>query len=250
MEVNVRVGEKNYKIEKGRSLFDLIMKNMPNARFGIVAAKNGEDIIELGISVENDIDIEWISSSSADGLRILRHSASHIMAAAVKTLFPDTKISIGPATDDGFYYDFDSEHRFNEEDFTKIESEMQKIIDSDVLFVKSEININDAIKKFKNENEIYKVELLEELKDQVITLYKNGEFIDLCRGPHAPSTGYIKAFKLLKIAGAYWRGSEKNKMLQRIYGTAYADSKSLKQYLNLLEEAKERDHRKIGKEMN
>ncbi|HOV13565.1 MAG TPA: threonine--tRNA ligase [Spirochaetota bacterium] len=127
---------------------------------------------------------------------------------------------------------------------------MQKIVDADLPFVKTAIDLNSAIDKFKKDNEIYKVELLSELKDQKITLYTNGEFTDLCRGPHVPTTGYIKAFKLLKIAGAYWRGDEKNKMLQRIYGTAYPDSKSLKQYLAMLEEAKERDHRKIGKEMN
>jgi len=250
MEISVEVGGKSYKIEKGQTLFDLIKKNMPNARFGIVVAKIGDELTELMSPIENDIKIEWISSNSDEGLRVLRHSASHIMAAAVKKLFPQTKISIGPATDDGFYYDFDSEYRFNEEDFVKIEAEMQKIVDADLPFVKTAIDLNSAIDKFKKDNEIYKVELLSELKDQKITLYTNGEFTDLCRGPHVPTTGYIKAFKLLKIAGAYWRGDEKNKMLQRIYGTAYPDSKSLKQYLAMLEEAKERDHRKIGKEMN
>lgn len=249
MELNIDVGAKSYKINSGETLFDLIKKNMPNARFGIVGAKHNNELIELITPITNDMKIEWVSSAGDEGVKVLRHSASHIMATAVKKLFPDVKISIGPATDDGFYYDFDLEHRFNEEDFAKIEGEMQKIVESDLPFLKSEIDIEDAIQKFKNEGEIYKIELLEELRDQKITLYTNGGFTDLCRGPHVPTTGYIKAFKLLKIAGAYWRGDEKNKMLQRIYGTAFSDSKSLKQYLTMVEEAKERDHRKIGKEM-
>lgn len=250
MELNIQVSGKSYKIDKGQTLFDLIKKNLPNARFGIAAAKSNDILVELLSPIESDMTIEWVSSASDEGLRILRHSASHIMAAAVKKLFPKVKVSIGPATDDGFYYDFDSDYRFNEEDFDKIEKEMQSIVDADLPFIKVYVDRDKAIDKFKNENEIYKVELLEELKDQAISLYTNGNFTDLCRGPHIPTTGYVKAFKLLKIAGAYWRGDEKNKMLQRIYGTAYPDSKSLKAYLTMVEEAKERDHRKIGKEMN
>ena len=248
--INITVGGKAYQIEKGQTFLQLIQKYIPNARWNIVGALNNDSIIELTSPILENIEVDWISSSSETGLSILRHSTSHIMACAVKKLFPDTKIAIGPSTDDGFYYDFDSETRFNEDDFAKIENEMQKIIDSDVLFEKSYISKSDALNRFELENEIYKVELIKELNDNEITLYKSGEFTDLCRGPHVPSAGYIKSFKLMKIAGAYWRGNEKNKMLQRIYGTAFADSKSLKAYLKMIEEALERDHRKIGKEMN
>ena len=249
-EINIKIGEKSYQLEKGDCLLNLIKKNLPNAKFSIVAAKENGNTIELITPIESDLNIQWISSSSEEGIRILRHSTSHIMATAVKKIFGETKVAIGPSTDDGFYYDFDSNTRFNEEDFMKIEAEMQKIIDADIPFVKTFINRKEAIEKFKKDGELYKVELIEEITDDKVSLYDNGDFTDLCRGPHIPSTGYIKAFKLLKIAGAYWRGDEKNKMLQRIYGTAFADNKSLKAYLTMIEEAKERDHRKIGKEMN
>jgi threonyl-tRNA synthetase len=249
-EVIISVGEKKYSIEKGSNLYNLILKNMPNAKFSIAAAKSGEDLIELIEPINEDKKIEWIAVGSDEGLRILRHSTSHIMATAVKKLFPDVKVAIGPSTDDGFYYDFDLEHRFNEDDFGKIEAEMQIVIDNNLPFEKKFVSRVDAISKFKAENEKYKVELLHDITDDKVSYYTNGNFTDLCRGPHVPTTGFVKAFKLMKIAGAYWRGDEKNAMLQRIYGTAFSDSKSLKSYLTMIEEAKERDHRKIGKEMN
>lgn len=249
--VRVIVNNKEYLIEKGSNLLKLIEKNIPNAKYNIVAAKdtNG-NIIELIAPINNDISIEWLSVTDEEGLRILRHSASHIMATAVRKIFPGTRVAIGPSTEDGFYYDFDSDKRFNEEDFEKIENEMQKIIDANLFFVKSHISKKDAIEKFKKEKEIYKVELLEEIEDENVSIYQTEDFIDLCRGPHVPSTRYVTAFKLLRVAGAYWRGDEKNKMLQRIYGTAFGDKKSLKEYLTRLQEALERDHRKIGKEMD
>lgn len=248
--VSVADSGKKYEIESGASLYDLLKANMPGARYNYAAAKLDGQIFELMTPVTTDITIEWIKADSEEGLKIIRHSASHIMALAVRRLFPDTKIAIGPSTADGFYYDFDSTHRFNEEDFPAIEAEMQKIIDEDVPFIKSSISKADALAKFKSENEPYKVELIEDLNDGEITLYKSGDFTDLCRGPHVPSAAYIKAFKLMKIAGAYWRGDEHNQMLQRLYGTAFADPKSLKAYLKMIEEALERDHRKIGKEMD
>ncbi len=248
--IKIKIGNKEYNINKNSSLLDLIKKEIPNAKYTIVGAKEKENLVELNTTLDRDMELEWVTISSDEGLRILRHSTSHIMAAAVKKIFPDVKIAIGPATDDGFYYDFDTEIKFKEEDFLKIENEMQRIIDEDQPFVKKNVNKDKAIDKFKKEKEIYKVELLKDIQDDNVTYYTNDNFTDLCRGPHVPSTGYIKAFKLLKVAGAYWRGDERNKMLQRIYGTSFGDGKSLKAYLNKLEEAQLRDHRKIGKEMH
>jgi len=249
--ITILVNNKSYSLEKGSTLLKLIETYLANAKYSIVAARDEQgNVIELTSPIFSDIKIEWLSSNSEEGLRILRHSASHIMATAVRKIFPNTRVAIGPSTDDGFYYDFDSEIRFNEQDFEKIENEMQKIIDANIPFIKSYIDRKEAIENFKKEKETYKVELLEEITDDKVSIYKTDDFVDLCRGPHVPSAGYIKAFKILKIAGAYWRGDEKNKMLQRIYGTAFSDNKSLKEYLNKLQEAMERDHRKIGKEMD
>ena len=193
-----------------------------------------------------------------ENLSILRHSTSHIMAQAVKNLFPEAKLAIGPSIENGFYYDFDLEnHTFVEEDLVKIEDEMKKIVKQNLYFEKYQIeNVEKQIQKFKDEGEIYKAELLEEHKNDNPTLYltkdKDGNvlFDDLCSGPHVPNTGYIKAFKLLNTAGAYWRGSEKNKMLQRIYGTCFWNKEDLNKYIELLEEAKKRDHRKLGAKLD
>ncbi|MDD5455266.1 MAG: threonine--tRNA ligase [Candidatus Ratteibacteria bacterium] len=183
-------------------------------------------------------------------IEVYRHSVSHILASAVKELYPDVKLGIGPSIEDGFYYDFDLSHRFVPEDLEKIEKKMQEIVKKDYPFVKKEISKEEAIKTFKKQGEKYKVELLQEIKDEKVSLYESGNFTDLCRGPHVESTGKIKAFKLLRISGAYWRGSEKNPMLQRIYGTAFYSDKELKEYLKNLEEAEKRDHRKLGKELD
>lgn len=180
-----------------------------------------------------------------------RHTASHIMAQAVKTLWPGTKLAIGPAIDNGFYYDFDSEHKFVEEDFPAIQKEMKRIVKANLKLERFELPRDEAIKYMKDKGEDYKVELIEDLpEDEVISFYRQGDFVDLCAGPHMDSTGKIKAFKLMSVAGAYWRGDEKNKMLQRIYATAFPSQDELDDYLAKLEEAKKRDHRKIGKEMD
>ncbi|MCE5195507.1 MAG: threonine--tRNA ligase [Nitrospiraceae bacterium] len=179
-----------------------------------------------------------------------RHSTSHIMAHAVKELFPKAKLAIGPAIDEGFYYDFDIDTPFSSEDLAKIEKKMADIIKNNIPFAKKIVSKKEAIKIFTNNKEDYKIELLNEIKDENVTIYEEGGFVDLCRGPHAASTGIIKAFKLLSVAGAYWRGNEKNKMLQRIYGTSYTNEKELKKYLDFLEEVKKRDHRKLGKELD
>jgi len=183
-------------------------------------------------------------------LEILRHSTSHVMAEAVKELFPDVKLAIGPSIETGFYYDFDMPHKLTEEDLPKIEAKMKEIIKRDEKFERQEITKEKAIRQMKEAGEIYKVEILQDIQDEKVSFYKNGNFIDLCRGPHIKSTKEIKALKLLSVAGAYWRGSEKNKMLQRIYGTAFEAQKELDDHLKFLEEAERRDHRKLGKQLD
>ena len=180
----------------------------------------------------------------------MRHTASHILAQAVKRLWPEAKLAIGPAIDKGFYYDIDMEHTLTPEDLGKIEKEMSRIVKENLPITKSVMPRQEAIEFFKAKSEDYKVELIQDLpEDAVISCYSQGDFIDLCAGPHVASTGKVKAFKLQSIAGAYWRGDEKNKMLQRIYGTAFEKKEELDAYLHLLEEAAKRDHRKLGKEL-
>jgi len=191
-----------------------------------------------------------IDFTTPEGLEILRHSTSHIMAAAVRELFPEVKVAIGPAIDTGFYYDFDKDTPFVPEDLEKIEKKMKEIIKNGEKFERVEMKKEEAVKLFKDKGEVYKVELLNEIPDEVVGVYKSGNFTDLCRGPHIEKASQIKAFKLLTIAGAYWRGNEKNKMLQRIYGTAFNTKEELNDYILKLEEAKKRDHRKLGKELD
>ncbi len=190
-----------------------------------------------------------VTAETPEGLALLRHSTAHVLAAAVKRLFPSAKVTIGPSIDTGFYYDFDVERPFTPEDFPAIEAEMRTIIAADEPFVRSEMPPLEAILKFEAMHEPYKVELINSLPDAPVSLYQCADFLDLCRGPHVPSTGALGAFTLLSVAGAYWRGNEKNRMLSRIYGTAFADDKALKAYLHQLEEAKRRDHRKLGREL-
>ena len=188
-------------------------------------------------------------SESMD-LNILRHSTSHLMAQAVKELFPETRVAIGPSIENGFYYDFDYPPGFTEEDLLKIEGRMKEIVQRDIPIERKVVSKNDALEMFKNSGETYKVDIIDAIEDDEVSLYKQGGFTDLCRGPHISSTGKIRAFKLLNLAGAYWRGDEKNKMLTRIYGTAFSDEKSLNEYLQFLEEVKKRDHRRLGKDLD
>ncbi|MBE9531718.1 MAG: threonine--tRNA ligase, partial [Proteobacteria bacterium] len=199
---------------------------------------------------DGSVTVEPITAESPEGLSILRHSTAHVLAQAVKSLFDGVKVTIGPTIDDGFYYDFDVAEPFTPEDLKKIEKRMKELIKKKFEIKREMISRTDAIKLFTDAGENYKVELLEEIEDEQVSLYRQDDFVDLCRGPHLPSTGRIKAFKLLSSAGAYWRGSEKNPMLQRIYGTAFATKDDLKAHLERLEEAKKRDHRKIGKELD
>ena len=183
-----------------------------------------------------------------DGARTFRHTTSHILAQAVKRLYPDTKLAIGPAIEDGFYYDFEFKEPISSEDFSAIEKEMKKIVKERLPLERFTLSRDEAIAFMKERNEDYKVELIEDLpEDAVISFYRQGEFVDLCAGPHLDNTKYVKAIKLTSLAGAYWRGSEQNKMLTRIYGTCFPDKEQLKEYLDRIEEAKKRDHRKLGK---
>lgn len=215
-----------------------------------LAGKVNGEVVDLMTEIDKDSKLEILTFEDEAGRGALRHTAAHILAQAVKRLYPDVKLAIGPSIDTGFYYDFDADFPITSEMLVEIEKEMERIVKEDLpleRFVKSR---NEAIEYEKNKNEDYKVELIEDLpEDEIISFYKQGEFTDLCAGPHVPSTGKVKAIKLLSVAGAYWRGSEKNKMLQRIYGTAFSKKSELDEYLNMLEEAKKRDHRKLGREL-
>lgn len=217
-----------------------------NACCGLV---DGE-VKDLRFVVEKDAQVSICTFDDEDGKRAFRHTASHIMAQAIKRLFPETKLAIGPSIADGFYYDFDRETPFTEEDLQHIEAEMKKIAKENIALERFELPREEAIKFMEEKGEPYKVELIKDLpEDAVISFYKQGEFTDLCAGPHLMSTKPVKAVKLTSVAGAYWRGNEKNKMLSRIYGTAYTKASDLEAYLNMIEEAKKRDHRKLGKEL-
>jgi len=205
--------------------------------------------VDLSRSVEKDASISFVSVYSKRGLEILRHSAAHLMAQAVKELFPGAKLTFGPSTETGFYYDFDFDRGFTPQDLEMIEKRMSEIVQQDLPFIRTEVSKQDAIEMFSGKGETYKVEHLEELPDKV-SLYQQGTFLDLCEGPHIPSTGKIKAFKLLNVSGTYWRGDARNQVLQRVYGTAFPDSKGLEEYLRMVEEARKRDHRKLGKELD
>ena len=221
------------------------------ARNAVAMRVNGE-LRDLARPVEQDAKIEIISRDSADGLEILRHDAAHVMAEAVKELFPDTQVTIGPAIDNGFYYDFARDEPFVPENLEAIEERMRQIVERDEPVIREVWERSKAIRYFRDIGEEYKARIIEDIDSgQTITLYRQGDFVDLCRGPHLPSTGKLgKAFKLTKLAGAYWRGDSKNAMLQRIYGTVWPNDKQLRVYLKQLEEAEKRDHRKLGKQMD
>jgi len=215
-----------------------------------IAARLDGNFVDLNRRLEADATVAGVSVESDEGLEILRHSASHIMAQAVKALFPEARVAIGPAIEKGFYYDFDVSKPFTEEDLVHIEAKMAEIVSRGLAFCRKELSREEAITVFEKQGEVYKVELLEEIPADTVSLYEQGDFVDLCRGPHIPDTGYLKAFKLTSVAGAYWRGDERNRMLQRIYGTAFGDQAALEKYLHYLEEAHKRDHRRLGKELD
>lgn len=219
------------------------------AKNAVAALFNGE-ITDLSVPVDKDGTLELLGFDDPRGASVYRHSSAHVMAQAVKRLWPDTKLAIGPSIDKGFYYDFDGEHTFTPEDFAAIEAEMNKIIKEDHSIARRELPRDEAIEFFAQQGEDYKVELIRDLpEDAIISFYQQGEFTDLCAGPHLPSTGRVKAFKVMNLAGAYWRGDERKPMLQRIYATSFPKKTQLDDYINKLEEAKKRDHRRLGKEL-
>lgn len=219
------------------------------AKAALAIEVDGE-LMDLSQTLHNNCDLRIITTKDEEGLDIIRHDTAHILAEAVKELYPDTQITIGPVIDNGFYYDFSRKTPFTPDDLTKIEQRMYDIVKRDEPIIRSTMPRDDAVRFFKEKGEHYKAEIIASIPSaEDISLYKQGDFIDLCRGPHAPSTGKPKAFKLMKVAGAYWRGDSRNEMLQRIYGTAWVSEKDLKKYLTMLEEADKRDHRKLGKEM-
>lgn len=237
--------------EAGTTITDIAGDISPRlAKNALVARLNGK-LVDMSRPVNEDSTLEILTFDDEEGREVFRHSSSHVLAQAVKHLFPETKLGIGPAITDGYYYDFDVKENFTPEDLEKIEKEMEKIVQQDLPFERSELSREEALKLFNEMGEPYKVELINDLpEDAVISCYKQGDFVDLCAGPHVPSTGKLKAIKLMSLAGAYWRGSEKNKMLQRIYGTSFPKKSLLDEYLFRLEEAKKRDHRKLGAELD
>ncbi len=219
------------------------------AKQACMAKVNGQ-LVELKGTLADGDEVEVLTFADEEGAHAFRHSSSHIMAQAIQHLFPDTKFGIGPAIKDGFYYDVDSEHIFTTDDLAAIEKEMAKIVKANYPFERKEVSRAEALQYFSDKKEIYKVDLIEGLpEDAVISLYTQGDFTDLCAGPHLPSTGMVKAFKLTSLAGAYWHGDSSQKMLQRIYATSFPTKEELDEYLFKVEEAKRRDHRKIGQEM-
>ncbi len=216
-----------------------------------LAGKVGDQLVDLTYEISSDINLSIITARSQDGIDIIRHSTAHLLAYAVKELFPDAQVTIGPVIDEGFYYDFSYKRPFTPEDLVAIEKKMSELAKKDFTVYRVVMARNDAIKYFENIGEKYKSIIIESIpEEEEVSLYKEGDFIDLCRGPHVPSTGKLKVFKLMKVAGAYWRGDSNNEMLQRIYGTAWASKEELKEYLFRLEEAEKRDHRKLGKQLD
>ncbi len=253
----VLVDGKEYNVPQGASCSDVLKTALSGKKFKALAAcrLNGRPAdlstpLDACLASDAACGLEPITADSPEGLEILRHSTAHVMAAAVKSLFPEARVAIGPSIENGFYYDFSYSRPFSTEDFEAIEARMRELAARDLPFVRNELPRDEALRFFIGQGESYKQALIADLPDERVSLYACGDFVDLCRGPHVPRTGLLGAFKLLSTAGAYWRGDEKNAMLSRIYGTAFADEKALKDYLHRLEEAKRRDHRKIGKELD
>jgi threonyl-tRNA synthetase len=239
------------EVELGTTLAEFATSISRSLAKSAVAAKVDGHVTDLPIKLEKDARVEFVTFEDAEGRDAFRHTSSHILAQAVKRLFNDVKIAIGPAIANGFYYDFDVAVAFTPEDLAKIQSEMEKIVKEDFPIERIEVSRDEAIGIFEKLGEDYKVELIRDLpSDVTISMYKQGEFVDLCAGPHLASTGKVKAIKLQSVAGAYWRGDEKRKMLQRIYGTSFEKKADLEAYLNMLEEAAKRDHRKLGRELD
>ena len=240
--------KKEYK--KGIPVSDILKDiDLRLAKNALAAKINGE-IVDLSKNIDEDSEVQILTFDSQEGRKIFWHSTSHVMAQAVQNLFPEVKLAIGPSIEEGFYYDFDKKEPFTPDDLEKIEKKMEQIIKEDHPFKRMELSKESATQLFSKRKEKYKLELISEIPGDKVTLYQHNDFVDLCRGPHLPSTGRIKAFKLVSVAGAYWRGKERNPMLQRIYGISYPDPKQLEEQIKRVEEAKKRDHRRLGKELD
>ncbi|OSS41933.1 Threonyl-tRNA synthetase [Desulfurella amilsii] len=235
------------QVESGVNLFDFTREHKLK---NVVAAKVNGKVLDLNYTLDKESDVEFIDINSQEGLEILRHSAAHIMAEAIQTLFKEAKFAIGPAIENGFYYDVDVGRPLTQDDLQSVETQMKKIVGANYPFKRKDTSKQEALKFFKEKNDEYKVEIIESIPDEQVSLYQQGDFVDFCRGPHIPSTGYLKHFKLLSVASAYFRGDETRPSMQRIYGTAFATKEDLENYLNFLEEVKKRDHRKLGKELD
>jgi threonyl-tRNA synthetase len=237
-------------VSAGATAASLLVKGRSTGRSAPLAARVNGELVDLGTVLERDCSLAPVTFESDEGRHIYRHSTAHIMAEAVQDLYPGVKFAIGPALEDSFYYDFDPPQPFTPEDLSRIEKRMKEIIKENRPFLRSTTGREEAAALFRERGEQYKVELIEELEEPTVSLYRQGGFVDLCRGPHVPSSGHIGAVRLLSLAGAYWRGDERNPMLQRIYGTSFPDRKELATYLHRIEEAKKRDHRKLGRELD
>ena len=250
MGIEIKLKDKaSVDVEGSISALDALKQLGAKGIENIVAVKMNDQLCDLSREINISATIEPISVNTDEGIDIMRHSTSHVMAMAVKELFPGVKVTIGPSIENGFYYDFDYERPFKDDDLPLIEEKMNEIIKQDLPFRREELTRSEAIDLFEKQGENYKVEIIEDIDAENVSLYTQGSFSDLCRGPHIPSTGKIRAFKLTKVAGAYWRGDEKRQMLSRIYGVAFPDKKILRSYLQKLEEAKKRDHVKLGKQL-
>ncbi len=249
-EIEIKCQGKTGHFPVGITVKEALLALTNLAEDKLIAAKVNGKPVDLSSTLMQSVTLEPITSENSLGLEILRHSTAHVMAEAVKHLYPEAKVTIGPPIENGFYYDFDYPPGFTPEALEKIEQEMRKIISQNEQFQRQEISKKEAQELFQSLNETYKLEILKEIPEEKVSIYKNGDFIDLCRGPHIESTGKIKTFKLLSVAGAYWRGDERNPMLQRIYGTAFFNKKDLDKYLKQLEEAKKRDHRRLGRDLD
>lgn len=254
MSVKVKLPDGTIKeLPDGSTGYDMAKSIGQRLAKAAIAVKVDGKVVDLCRPLPPESSVVVVTEETEEGEDVIRHSASHVLAGAVKRLFPETKLAIGPSIEKGFYYDFDSPRTFTEDDLQKLEAEMKKIVDADYRFERSELPMEEAIATMEGKGEKYKAEILRDLRNEGeknVSFYKDGDFTDLCTGPHVPSSSRIKAFKLLKTTGAYWRGSEKNQMLQRIYGTAFHAKNALDDYLRKIEEAKQRDHRKLGKDLD
>ncbi|OGP71760.1 MAG: threonine--tRNA ligase [Deltaproteobacteria bacterium RBG_13_58_19] len=248
MQIHLTDGP-SQELEQGLTAGQVLERLGVSSDHQVVAARVNGALVDLSERLEQDCDLAPVKVDTPEGLEIMRHSASHVMAEAVRSLFPEVKVAIGPAIEAGFYYDFDAPQPFTPEDLSRIEARMADLVTQDLPFIREEVDRKEAIRLFREEGEVYKVELLEEIPQERVSLYRQGGFVDLCRGPHVPSTGYLQAIKLTGVSGAYWRGDERRPMLQRIYGTAFPTPEELARHLELLEEAKRRDHRRLGREL-